>query len=235
MDLLTLIPRNDADNNRQYAYRTIRHNIMTMVLLPGATLNEGNISEQLNISRTPVHEALIQLKSEGLVDIVPQSGSKVTLISLSSVREGLFMRSCLEPAIYRQLAGNIDITYLDSMKENIAQTELFSKKGLTFDLARFLFLDDEFHRLAYIAANKPNLWTARLSVCSHYDRIRYHVSADELEDFEQILNDHTILYEYLLLGDSPSFDLESHYNQHLEHFKACFSTLYANNPEFFAN
>ena len=72
---------------------------MTFGLEPGEALSEAEICEQLSVSRTPVHEALTMLKSEYLVDIVPQSGSYVSLISLKHIREGVFLRSTVEPCL----------------------------------------------------------------------------------------------------------------------------------------
>ena len=51
--------KREKENNREYAYRLLRSNIMTLQLMPGATLNEGELTELLGISRTPIHEAII--------------------------------------------------------------------------------------------------------------------------------------------------------------------------------
>lgn len=61
--------KREKENNREYAYRLLRSNIMTLQLMPGATLNEGELTELLGISRTPIHEAIIMLKEESLVDV----------------------------------------------------------------------------------------------------------------------------------------------------------------------
>ena len=59
-----------AENNRAYAYRMLRKNIMTLQLQPGCQLSEAELGEQLAMSRTPVHEALMMLKSGSGVDTV---------------------------------------------------------------------------------------------------------------------------------------------------------------------
>ena len=87
MSLTIVNKRCPEETNSDYAYRLIRRNIMNLYLKPGAVLNEAELSDQLGMSRTPIREALILLKNEGLVDIMPQRGSRVSHISLSLVRE----------------------------------------------------------------------------------------------------------------------------------------------------
>ena len=92
---------------------------MNLYLKPGAVLNEAELSEQLGMSRTPIREALILLKNEGLVDIMPQRGSRVSHISLSLVREGYFMRRILETAIIQEIAGTLSSGQTKAMKNNL--------------------------------------------------------------------------------------------------------------------
>ena len=85
---LLLDVRRMDENNRAYAYRMLRKNIMTLQLQPGCQLSEAELCEQLAMSRTPVHEALMMLKSEWLVDVLPQRGSIVSKISVPYLNEG---------------------------------------------------------------------------------------------------------------------------------------------------
>ncbi len=233
MDQLLLLPREEKENNREYACRVLRYNILTLHLIPGSTLNENDIAEQIGISRTPVHESLTTLKSEYLVEIIPQSGSRVSLISLQNVREGLFLRQTIEPAIYRQIAGNVPRELLRSMEQTMAEAGSLVYATDRESTDRCIKLDDEFHRLAYEAAHKPLLWTAVRNVCSHYDRIRYLESILLKQDLKHVYAEHEKLYEYLLLAGSPDFDLEDFYNRHLSYFKGFFPSVLKKYPAYF--
>lgn len=232
MEPLKLPARKPKENNRAYAYRLLRYNIMTLHLAPGQALNENEIAEQLGTSRTPVHEALTLLKRDYLVDILPQSGSFVSRISMRSVREGLFMRSTLEPAIYRQLAGNISESYISAMAQNLEQTVQTIVSG-DDTLDKYIDLDDEFHKLAYLAAHKPAVWESTKNVCSHFQRVRYQEYLVMQIDVTHIQRDHQQLYEYLLFGGSPFFNLEEFYTSHLSYYKSYISELIAAHPEYY--
>lgn len=233
MEELTILPKKPKENNREYAYRLLRYNIMTLVLKPGDSVNENEIAEQLGVSRTPIHEAVTLLKSEYLVDIIPQSGSSISFIKLSTVREGLFMRSTLEPAIYRQLAGNIPSEYLRQMLENLKEADQIVLNSGDAELDHYIQLDDAFHKIAYMAAQKPALWIAMQKVCSQFQRIRYQESLLIKEDMTRIHGEHRLLYEYLLMSGSPYFNLDSFYDQHLSYFKSYLPRILENYPEYY--
>lgn len=233
MSDLNILSRKDQENNRAYAYRLLRYNIMTLKLVPDTALNENEIAEQLGISRTPVHEALTLLKNDYLVDILPQNGSFISKISMRQVREGLFMRNTLEPAIYRQLSGNISEAYLQQMAQSIEASKAMTLSGSDDSLDRYIKLDDEFHKLAYLAAGKPTLWTSMKTVCSHFQRIRYQEFLVMQINMNHICEEHRHLYEYLLYGGSSYFDLDAFYDRHLSYFKTYLPELMRANPEYY--
>lgn len=235
MNKLVIFPKAVKESNREYAYRILRYNIMLMNLHPGETLNEGQISEQLSVSRTPVHEALILLQNQNLVTVIPQSGSHVSLISLKKINEGLFMRHTLEPPIYRQISNCIPTDALQEMQQLLEETkktlsELPKKEACN----TLIELDDRFHKIAYFAAQKSTIWECLQTVCSHYDRIRYQGYLSEEDDPVQNYEEHKLLFHYLIVGETPDFNLEDFYFQHISHFKKFFPKFYNDYPEYFS-
>ena len=71
-------------------------------LAPGAPLSELWLVERTGASRTPVREALRRLAAEGLVDLTPRLGARVSRVSAQSVRNLFEFRQLLEPAAIRQ-------------------------------------------------------------------------------------------------------------------------------------
>ena len=96
---MILLKRNANETNRDYALRVIKENIINLEIQPGSLLGEQQVADQLGLSRTPVHEAFLELSKTRIVEIYPQRGSFVSLIDMSLVEEAAFMRRTLEIAI----------------------------------------------------------------------------------------------------------------------------------------
>jgi DNA-binding GntR family transcriptional regulator len=85
-----------ADGLGEQAYKTLEKKIITTELAPGDWLTETEISAALNISRTPVREALQRLSRAGLVEIIPRRGLRVTPINVSDQIALLAFRRVVE-------------------------------------------------------------------------------------------------------------------------------------------
>ena len=228
---LKLLDKKDSENNREYAYRLLRANIMTLDLLPGAVINEGEVSELLNTSRTPIHEAVLKLKEESLVEVYPQSGSRISLIDISILKEGNFMRSVLEPEILQSVAGNVPPAQMERLKGNLeAQREALEGEER---IDPFFKLDDQFHRIIYEIADKKKIWEAVKGVCSHYDRVRYVDAIMNRTDLAHIYEEHRRLFHWLLVGIPGGCDVKRFYDGHLGTYKAHFQEIMEKYPEYF--
>src|SRR4051812_2280005 len=86
---------------RDHAYDRLRAAIVTADLEPGRQLSETELAGRLGISRTPVREALVRLRDDRLVEVVPQLGTFVARIRDSAVADAQFIREALECAAVR--------------------------------------------------------------------------------------------------------------------------------------
>ena len=193
---LLLDVRRMDENNRTYAYRMLRKNIMTLQLQPGCQLSEAELCEQLAMSRTPVHEALMMLKSEWLVDVLPQRGSIVSKISVPYLNEGFAMRRILEPALLRGLAGKLTREQLNEFQEllNRQNEDLYLDQDAADDF--FISLDNDFHRLLYHDSGYDRIWEAMHNVTSHMDRVRYLDSALCRGNIASVQKEHEQIFGY---------------------------------------
>lgn len=85
-----------APNRTSEAYRAIKRRIIELDLAPGAAFTEGELAAELELSKTPVREALVRLRQEGLVDAVARSGYRVTPVTMKRARDVFQLRSLLE-------------------------------------------------------------------------------------------------------------------------------------------
>lgn len=114
---MKVLDRLSAENARTYALRVLQYNIINLELVPGSTVSENELSAILNLSRTPVREALIELSKVGLVEIQPQRGSYIAKIDYELIEESRFMRLVLENAVLKLACESISQEYMDKLKE----------------------------------------------------------------------------------------------------------------------
>ena len=79
-------------------------------------LSENEIAEQLGLSRTPVREALIDLNRVKVVEVIPQRGSRISLIDYALVEQARFLRLVVEEGVCRlaaSLPGDVSFSELD--------------------------------------------------------------------------------------------------------------------------
>jgi DNA-binding GntR family transcriptional regulator len=182
----------------------------------------------LGVSRFPVGEALNRLAAEGLVDIVPQSGSRVALIKISDARENMFLRRALEAETVRIIATDVPLALLEHLKTNLryqqAAIEAKDLKGFhDFDLAFHAALQDQlgFDRV------RGAVETARLGL----DRIRRLLNTRRRLGLT--LAEHQAIVAALAARDSDAAAHAMH--QHLDAVMAELESFARATPELFAD
>ncbi len=128
----------------QQVHQSIKQAILALDFPPGAILRKGPICEKLGVSRAPVAEAISRLSTEGLVDVVPQSATRVAYFSMDEIREGVFIREALELAVVDKVARNITDDQRKKLTRNIRMQDLLVEDN---DTLGFYEADEEFHHL----------------------------------------------------------------------------------------
>lgn len=161
-----------GENVRSYAYRTILQNILTLELKPGTMVSENDLSERLQISRTPVREALLEMRRLELVESFPQKGSYVTRIDYNLIEDAHFIRATLETAVVRRACQQgIAAAYLEKLRENLRQ----QKEYVPIDETHYVMLDldNEFHKLLFESVQKQRAYEFMQTQMVHFDRLRH--------------------------------------------------------------
>ncbi len=150
--MATAIKADHADTSRSgVIYGALRQAIADHALLPGDKLPEDVIGERFGASRTLVREALMRLKSEGLVDMQPNRGAAVAKPSLDEARDIFATRSCLEREVMTTLAASITPEQLALLDAHVAKEQEADGKD-DLDSIRFA---GEFHvLLAEMSGNR---------------------------------------------------------------------------------
>jgi DNA-binding GntR family transcriptional regulator len=194
-------------------------------LAPGTPLSELWLVERTGASRTPVREALRRLAADGLVDLVPRQGARVSRVSLRSVRDLFEFRALLEPEATRQAteaaatdaavrrtftALRAEFVRLQRRSPSQARSRAFYETADRFDWAVIDATRNE-HLRRTIADLRPH--TARLRNLSHVDPERVEVSVVE----------HLRMCDALLAGDADGAAAAA-----AEHLTGSLSTIFRN-------
>ncbi len=131
---------------------------------PGSTLRQEHLSEQFQVSRTPVREALRRLAALGLVTFEPNRGVRVRLLSRDEIREAFMVRAELEglaTEIATPKMTDDDLAELERAERRFSRAtralvEMSHDGRQELEVARdWLHLNHSFHDVIYRAADVP--------------------------------------------------------------------------------
>lgn len=215
-----------GETARDYAFRVLKDNIVSLELRPGTLISENEIATELGLSRTPVREAIIDLAKASIIEIMPQRGSYVALIDPKMVEESRFLRQVLDRAVIQvacDLANEDDIA---KMEENVHLQEFYLEKE---NAAKIFELDNEFHQLIYDAADKKTIYDMRSTIMIHFDRVRT-LSVVTVKDMK-IVADHRGMLEAIKAKDKErAVELV---NKHLSRYQVDEFMIKEQYPEYF--
>lgn len=150
-------------------YEELKRNIMSLNLAPGQAMSTQEIATKLNVSRTPVREAFLQLQAEGLVEMIPQKETVVSRINLKRVEQEKFIRECLEIGVVNRFLKNRSVEVVSEMTALIQEQEKCIQKQ---DYVGFVEADDRFHKVLFDAVGEYMAWDTINGRNGHYNRYR---------------------------------------------------------------
>jgi DNA-binding GntR family transcriptional regulator len=208
---------------------TIRQAIIQSQLRPGEPLSEAEIARQLGVSRQPVREAFIKLGEVGLLEIRPQRGTFVRLISIREVDNARFVREAIEVAIVRKAAGSTVADSIDPLADLIEEQKAFASRG---DHIGFLRVDDAFHQGIARAADCDDAWRVLEGLKAQMDRVRF-LSLPEATPLKRLIEQHESILDGIR-SHSPG-NAEEAVRRHLGEISVSLPKLAAKYPALFAD
>jgi len=155
---------------REQIYDLVRQLILTGKIAPGDVLDEKSIAASLNVSRTPVREAVKKLSDEHLVDVVAQSGTRATHIDRAEVEQAFLIRRALEMESAAQAAQRMTEAHADALNDLLLQHARAIERRR---FAEAIATDDRFHRYIADISNLDRLWRAIDISKAQLDRCRH--------------------------------------------------------------
>src|ERR1700692_862246 len=117
------LPRLGRGGTTQRVQDVIREAIVALAFRPGEFIHKDAICKRLGVSRFPVSEALGRLADEGLVEILPQRGTRVSRIDIADCRQAMFIRRAIEGEAMRVIAPHVDDHLLARIADNLLEQE----------------------------------------------------------------------------------------------------------------
>jgi len=148
-------------NLTDQVYRAIKDRVLSQDIAVGSRLRDEDLAAQLRVSRTPVREALMRLAQEGLVEIVPRSGTRVRNFTFEDIEHIFDVRIALEALAIRKAIARISddqITHLRALHE---QAEVGLRAGNTKPALEF---DREMHRVVLESSGNKRLQEIMASI-----------------------------------------------------------------------
>ena len=181
------IPR--ASLHEQAAQR-LRQMLVEGRIAPGAKLNERELSELLNVSRTPLREAIKMLAAEGLVELVPNRGAIAVALTEADVLN-----------TFEVMAG------LEGMAGELAEVQAMHFEMLAAytrqDLSAYYMLNAKIHNAISAAAKNPVLATVYNQVNARLQALRFRSNQDG-EKWKRAVKEHEKMIDALAKHDGAA-------------------------------
>ena len=213
----------------QRVYLVIKQAILSLDFTPGAILRKAPICDRLGVSRAPVTEAIARLAADGLVDVVPQSGTRVSYFSMSEIREGAFLRQALELATVAKVARDLTEDQQKKLSRNMRLQELLIEDE---DIAGFYQADEEFHALLMEFTGFKRLADVAQTVSLQVTRARMLLLPTPGRTAET-LQEHRAIHDAVLSQDEQA--AQNAMRHHLGQLMPRIEVLQQEKPQLFNN
>lgn len=189
----------------------LRQRLIEGLIAPGAKLNERELCELLQVSRTPLREAIKMLAAEGLVELLPNRGAVAAQLDAQDVIDTFEVIAGLEGQSGALAA------------ERITEAELAEIRALHFemlaaytrrDLSAYYQFNARIHELINSAARNPVLTHTYRAVNARLQALRFRSNFDGRK-WQRAVQEHEAMIERLAARDAPG--LRDLLVQHLEH------------------
>lgn len=182
---------------REVVYESLRKTLIEGKVPLGERFIEKEYSDRLNISRTPIREALKQLELEGLVEYIHRSGVVVNTITKEDVIEVYRIRQSLELLVITTAMENITEQEVDEINQLLDYTEKVNSEG---KIDEVINLFSKFNSVIYKASKMKRLPFMISNLNSYLQRFR-NISIEDNTRREKALVEHRYILQAIVSKD----------------------------------
>lgn len=186
------------NSKSDYAYNEIKNKIIQGGLAPLSDIVEERLQEELQVSRTPIREAIQKLSKEGFVYIYARKGTIVSAINVETIHSVYQARMLNEPYLSKEVCYDVSEEWLLHMKEQLENSP-FDPSGMGYR-DYYMALDYELHSTILSYCKNQFLKDALRVVNDHSQRLRLRTSRYN-EDLELSIKEHIAIVDAFLARD----------------------------------
>ncbi|MFQ3789030.1 GntR family transcriptional regulator [Halomonas sp. A29] len=181
-------------------YQIIKQRILNGRYPAGSYVREATIGQELELSRTPIREALRRLVSDGWVEAIPHHGARVVAWTQRDVEEVFELRVLLEPQVVRRAASRITPERLATLEALAERMDSLAERDDEVTIEEIAMLNNQYHAELVAAADSPRLQRLLETIVQIpvSRRSFHHYTAEELHGSMQ---HHRELIRALAAGD----------------------------------
>jgi DNA-binding GntR family transcriptional regulator len=224
---LPALARGSRGRMTQCVQDALRTAIVRLAFRPGEFIHKDAICKRLGVSRFPVSEALGRLADEGLVEILPQRGTRVSRIDIADCRQAMFIRRAIEGEAIRVIAPRVDDRLLARIADNLLEQERAVRQA---DGVMYSRQDHAFHDMLLSELGYQRVKAVLQGARGNLDRTRQFLLRTPRRQAESYL-DHVRIAEALKKRDPEAARHAMH--RHLDQVINEIETRAAENPEIF--
>jgi len=203
------------------AYYRIKHLIFNQTLVPGQRLVYDDLARMLNMSRTPIINALNRLEQQGLVVSESYRGFYVRPMDFQEAWDAFGLREAIETYAVEQAIQKADAEDMKKLEEKLYEHENY--KPSYYDRKK-IFLDATFHlQIAEMAKNRILKWHLKINLEHVY--LRAKLDKYDISRMENAANEHHLLVKKMknkdILGSIET--MRNHIISSRDHVIACLS------------
>ncbi len=223
------LSRRTSEDARQYVYRVLRHCIMVFLLTPGQKLNEMDLAQSLQVSRTPVHDTISKLSRERMVDLYANRGAFVSRLCCRSIEQAVWTHIHMGKAVlYNIYVCKTPKSRLSTLYFQLDQMSDVIDQGRFSDFLPALL--EFYHSLYVMSDDRELVWKSLRNVDTDLCRF-LHLASGSTTVTTGFVNELNALADAMLARNiDRAFGI---YEKHFSRMLLLVSPARSHNPDYF--
>jgi DNA-binding GntR family transcriptional regulator len=165
----------DKTQTVEEVYETLKKRIISLEYSPGQVLNEADIANEFDLSRTPVRKIFEQLKNKKLLNIIPRYGAQVAPIDFRYMKSVFEVVRELEGYAIRLAADKVPEEKIRELGEIVQRIKNYN---IETDYKTIIMEDERFHEIVFECSDNPCLVEILFDLHMHTERLWFYSQRD---------------------------------------------------------